>query len=186
MVLSLSAAVIVMPGPEIKPVPATFSKIAATEEELISWDADRKLTWDDYRGEPDPSTDAAASTTTRLTVSYQFKKDGYRFTIRSGFDPYRSWGTHRTAYILSHEQGHFDLAEVYARKLFRNLSEYRFDANNYRKDLKKIYDDVIKEKEAIQNEYDEETRHSILKAKQAEWLKKIAAMLEETNEYASY
>ena len=94
--------------------------------------------------------------------------------------------SHRTAYILSHEQGHFDLAEVYARKLFRKLSEYRFDANNYRKDLKKIYDDVIKEKEAIQNEYDEETRHSILKAKQAEWLKKIAAMLEETNEYASY
>ncbi|MBL0234924.1 MAG: hypothetical protein IPQ08_14890 [Chitinophagaceae bacterium] len=45
---------------------------------------------------------------------------------------------------------------------------------------------MIKEKEAIQNEYDEETRHSILKAKQAEWLKKIAAMLEETNEYASY
>ncbi len=172
--------------PEKKSIASPGPVIAPFEDYLIQWDAERKLTWDDYRGEPDASTDAAASTTTLLTVSYQFRKTGFIFNIRSGFDPSRSWGIHRTAYILSHEQGHFDIAEVYARKLYRKLSEYRYDAKNYQKDLKKIYDEVISEKEEMQHKYDEETKHSIYKVRQAEWLKKISTMLKETKEDAEY
>ncbi len=179
-------ALFVISGPAEKTIPSSTPVIARFEDDLIAWNPERKLTWDDYRGEPDASADAAASTTTLLTVSYQFNRTGFKFNIRSGFDPSRSWGIHRTAYILSHEQGHFDLAEVYARKLYRKLSEYRYDAKTYRKDLKKIYDEVISEKEKMQNKYDDETRHSINKVRQAEWLKKIATLLEETKDDAEY
>ena len=93
---------------------------------------------------------------------------------------------HKTDYILSHEQGHFDIAEIFARKLNKKMSEYRFDKKTYQKDLNKIYHDILDEKEKMQNDYDKETNHSINKEKQAEWLKKIAKMLEEYKDYADY
>ena len=66
------------------------------------------------------------------------------------------------------------------------MSQYKFDRKTYQKDLKKIYEDVIEEKEETQNNYDRESRHSINRQKQAEWLKKIEEMLEETKDYADY
>ena len=93
---------------------------------------------------------------------------------------------HKTDYILSHEQGHFDIAEIFARKLHKEMSKYRFNKKTYQKDLKKIYDAVTEEKTEIQNNYDRETNHSINKREQAEWLKKIKEMLEEYEEFSGY
>ena len=53
-------------------------------------------------------------------------------------------------------------------------------------ELKKIYEEVTDEKEEVQNAYDRETKHSINKEKQAEWLKKIQEMLDEYADYADY
>ena len=93
---------------------------------------------------------------------------------------------HKTDYILTHEQGHFDIAEIFARKLNKLMKEYNFDWNTYRQDLKKIYQDVLDEKEDMQNKYDEETNHSINKEKQEEWLKKISGKLKELDAWADY
>ena len=156
------------------------------DEELLPWSADRKLGWIDYKGKPDPKSDAAASTTTYLGIEYNISSSSFTYKILSRFSKDRSWGLHKTEYILSHEQGHFDIAEVFARKLHKEMSEYKFDRKSYQKDLQKIYQDVLDDKEKTQNEYDEETNHSIKKAKQAEWLKKIEKMLEELKDYSDY
>jgi len=155
-------------------------------EELVKWKANKKLTWADYKSKPDPNSDAAASTTTYLKVEYNISSTKFDFKIESFFSKTRSWGLHKTAYILSHEQGHFDIAEVYARKLYKKLSEYKFNKRTYQKDLKKIYEEVTDEKEEIQNKYDKETKHSINKVRQAEWLLRIEEMLEEYKNYADY
>jgi uncharacterized membrane protein len=157
-----------------------------SSEELMEWDASRKLTWSDYKASPNPESDAAASTTTLLSIEYNISSTNFGYKIQSRFSKTRSWGLHKTDYILSHEQGHFDIAEVYARKLHKKLSEYKFNKKTFKKDLKEIYDELTNEKEETQNEYDRETRHSINKTKQAEWLKKIEEMLEEYEEYAGY
>ena len=90
---------------------------------------------------------------------------------------------HKTEYILSHEQGHFDIAEVHARLLNKKMAAYKFNQSTYKTDLRKIYEEVISEKELMQNKYDEETNHSIEKDKQAEWLQKIRALLKDTEPY---
>jgi hypothetical protein len=155
-------------------------------EDLLTWNAARKLTWSDYKANPNPNNDASATTRTYLAIDYHISTDNFSYTIRSAFSRSYSWGRDKTEYILSHEQGHFDLAEVYARKLHQRMSAYRFDKRTFQKDLKKIYDEVAAEKAAIQEQYDRETRHSIDQEKQAEWLKKIARMLEELKAYADY
>jgi hypothetical protein len=156
------------------------------DDDMVEWKADQPLTWNDYRGRPDPSSDAAASTTTYLTISYNISSTHFSYKIQSKFSKSRSWGLYKTPYILSHEQGHFDIAEIFARKLHQRLSEYHFNRNSYENDLKVIYDDIIAEKKEMQEAYDEETRHSINRTKQGEWLRRIASMLEETKDYSDY
>ena len=159
---------------------------AQENEELIPWSAGQKLSWSDYKGKADVSSGAAASTATYLGIDYNFGPQGFSYKINCNFSKNKSWGLHRNDHILGHEQGHFDLAEVFARKLNMKMKEYKFDKNNYKTDLKKIYQDVLTEKETMQNLYDEETNHSIIKDKQSEWLKKIQSMLDEYKSYAKY
>ena len=148
-----------------------------SDEEVLEWNAARKLSWADYKATPNPESDAAASTTTYLGINYNITSSSFSYKIYSRFSKTRSWGLHKTSYILSHEQGHFDIAEIFARKLHKKMSEYRFNRKTYEKDLKKIYEEVTGEKEDTQNKYDKETNHSIKKQEQAAWLKKISAML---------
>lgn len=155
-------------------------------EGLLNWDPSRKLSWADYKGTPDRSSDAAASTTTYLGIEYNISSNSVRYTIQSLFSLTRSWGLHKTDYILSHEQGHFDIAEIFARKLNKEMSEYKFNRATCQQDLDKIYKKILQEKERMQNDYDDETSHSIKTDKQAEWLKKISEKLSELKEYADY
>ena len=156
------------------------------DEELLEWSPSKKLTWADYKAQPNPESDAAASTTTYLSIEYNITSNSFGYKIQSRFSKTHSWGLHKTPYILSHEQGHFDIAEVFARKLHKKMSEYKFNKKTFQKDLKKIYDEVTDEKEKTQNDYDEETNHSINKDKQKEWLRRIEGMLEEYKGYAGY
>ena len=75
----------------------------------------------------------------------------------------------------------FDIAEVYARKMHKKLSEYKFNKKTYQKDLGKIYETVTKEKMEMQNKYDKETHHSIKKEEQAKAMMAVYKDAESTN-----
>lgn len=163
------------------PVLAQYDK-----EELLEWTEDRKLSWADYKAPPDRYSDAAASTTTYLVIDYCIGHNSFTYKIESRFSKTRSWGLYQTEYILAHEQGHFDIAEVYARKLNKRMQEYVFNSRTYDRDLKRIYDLTTEEKMKTQDRYDRETNHSINREQQAAWQQKIAAMLKEYEAYAGY
>ncbi|MBN8675625.1 MAG: DUF922 domain-containing protein [Chitinophagales bacterium] len=172
------------------PVIALFLSSAGfaqdSNEETIEWSASRKLNWTDYKAKPNPASDAAATTTTYVGIEYKISNDNFSYFIHCRFSKDRSWGLHKTDYILSHEQGHFDIAEIFARKLHKAMSNYVFNKKSFQKDLKKIYDSIMQERESTQNLYDKETNHSINKEKQAQWLKKIESLLSEYSAYAGY
>jgi hypothetical protein len=155
-------------------------------EELIPWKENQKLTWADYKGKVQTGSDAAASTATYLGIEYNFNKHGFDYKITCSFSKTKSWGLHKTDYILGHEQGHFDIAEIFARKLNKQMSEYVFDKNTFKDELKNIYMTLTAEKDDFQNQYDKETNHSINKDKQAEWLKKIQEELKTLNTFSNY
>ena len=165
--------------------PAFYSAKNKTDD-FIDWRAGRKLEWNDYKSKPDPTSDAAASTTTYLGIEYHFSNNQFTYSITCRFSKNRSWGLYQTDYILSHEQGHFDITEIFARTLNKMMTEYKFNTNTYQDDLRKIYDDIQDEKEKIQNQYDDETDYSRKKEKQAEWLKQIEEMLTSLNHFSDY
>ena len=166
--------------------PIFFCLGQSVSDEFIDWHAERQLTWDDYKGKPDPSSDAAALTSTFLGIEYNIDQSGLSWKIQCRFSKPRSWGKAKTDYILQHERGHFDVAEIFARKLNQKMKEYRFNKNTYQKDLRKIYDDVTSEKEKFQDQYDSESDHSRNSEMQTKWTKKIAQMLRELEEFANY
>jgi hypothetical protein len=155
-------------------------------EELIDWNASKRLAWSDYKGDPDPNSGAAATTTSYLGIEYNFKNNKITYKIVCRFSKNKSWGLYKTAHILGHEQGHFDITEIFARKLNKETSEYKFNTSTYQHDLQKIYDDIVKQKEQLQNLYDRETDFSRNSEKQAEWLIKIKEMLAALTDYAEY
>jgi len=156
------------------------------EKDLIRWKERHKLTWADYQGKPDEQADAAASTATYLGVEYNFRDGKLGYIITCSFSKSKSWGLHKNDYILQHEQGHFDIAEICARLLHKRLKTYVLDKRDYQSDLRKIYEDITATKESMQNKYDQETNHSINKDKQAEWLEKIRQELKNLEDFADY
>lgn len=158
---------------------------AQQEGNFVDW-SDKRLDWDDFKASPVKNSDAAALTATHLGFSYSLSNNRVSYEIICRFDKTKSWGLVKTEWILKHEQGHFDIAEIFARKLKRELAAYQFNKKTFQKDLDAIYQRVIEEKEAFQLSYDTETDYSRNKRKQLEWLKKIEGILEETQSYSAY
>ena len=174
------------PHVAVKTIIATAKKPVSLDEETITWKPERRLGWDDFLCTPQKQGDAVASTSTSLGISYQVRNGELTYTITCNFSKKKSWGLLRTDYILAHEQGHFDITELHARKLYQALSEYQLNPDTFKKDIATIYERIVKEKEDMQEAYDLETDHSRNKRVQYNWFDKIQTQLDETAPFATY
>lgn len=154
-------------------------------EDYIPWNSKRKLIWDDFKMATPVNTSDAALTTTYVGFSFSRNRDEIKFEIECKFQKSRSWVRVNSDYILKHEQGHFDIAEIFARKLNKEITAFLAKSKQH-EELNKIYTQVMNEKGDLQQLYDDETNHSIHKTQQTAWDKKIQAMLEELKEYSEY
>ncbi len=160
--------------------------VCAQEEGSIIWSADQKLQWHDFKGRP--FITAWASAVTASGIAYQFssmEEDGKQLLnidIHAYFYPDGSWYQPKLCdeFILAHEQLHFDISELYARKMRKIVSETRFTAN-VKEEVRAIYKQVLKELGIFQNKYDYETNFSRNVEKQLQWNRDIGAALREPN-----
>jgi hypothetical protein len=160
--------------------------LPAQDNSLIEWRADKKLKWNDFKADPDPSSPNAALTTSIIRYDFAYSDaQGFIFHIHCQFNKNASWGRTKTDYILSHEQGHFDITEIYARRLNKAFKEYKAGAD-IKKEVNKIYKDTMHDLGERQNQYDQETNFSIKHPEQEQWLKKISEELKELEPFASY
>lgn len=178
-------------------VPATPEKITVTlfakdsvskteSSEAIPWTNEQRLAWDDFLSEPVRGTDAVASTSTSLGIFYQLSGSQLVYHITCSFNKEKSWTLMKTDYILLHEQGHFDITEIFARKLNAALHHYQFNRRTFKKDISQIYQSVVQQKENFQKEYDEATDHSRKRKEQYDWFDTINNLLAETQPYSNY
>lgn len=147
--------------------------IKQSSSNLIDWSNTRKLSWSDFRANPDPSSPNAALTNTSINIEFGYSKTALTYAIKCRFDKAKSWVRVKNNLVLGHEQGHFDIAEIHARKLNRELKAYKFNSRTVSEDVNAIYDRIMKQHHSAQSEYDRETDFSRKKDKQEEWLGKI-------------
>lgn len=155
-------------------------------QHLIEWNAARKLTWDDFKAAPSAGSPNAALTSSSINIEFGYDENGMQYAIKCRFDKNRSWVKVRTVTVLTHEQGHFDIAELHARKLNKALTRYVFNGKTVNDDVNKIYDTLMEAHHAYQNQYDQETNFSRNKEKQEVWNKQIASELKALNAFADY
>ena len=80
----------------------------------------------------------------------------------------------RNDYTLAHEQLHFDITLLMAKKMVVAMRNYKgYTVENFSKKITAIYNDYNKKIAIMQDEYDEETNHSINIKEQQEWILKI-------------
>lgn len=157
----------------------TIVIVKAQDYETILWEENKKLSWEDFRGIPPKSSVAAAITGSGITYKfssyYKNGKQRVKFTVSTFFYPNSSWYRPHLCndLILGHEQLHFDITEIYARKMRKQLDRTSF-SKNIKAEVRAIYKKINKELNDFQNLYDTSTNYSRNEEQQIIWNKKIA------------
>lgn len=151
-------------------------------ENKIIWTENQKLSWSDFQGTPNSDSPFAASTNTGIHFGYSYTstagKIELEYQVESFFNKDESWYFPHLVndHILQHEQTHFDISELHARKLRKRLSQKKF-SKDIKNEIHIIYTQVEAERKKMQRQFDSETNHSQDIKKEAAWTKNIAAQL---------
>lgn len=152
-------------------------------QEEISWSSDYRLNWENFRGVAPTGSKAAATTASGISYSFSshFERGKMKvdYKVQSFFYPKKSWYKPQlcTDVTLSHEQLHFDISEIFARKMDLEMSKTIF-TKNIKQEVRSIYKRILKELDTFQKRYDLETDYSRNLEKQKLWQNQISKLLD--------
>lgn len=146
-----------------------------------------KLNWDDFPVSEKISGFQQAFTYCGVSYTINSSVDGLRCDYVSFVDLTESWAHKdaRTPEQLNHEQGLFDLTEIYARKMSKLTSAYiKAEGPNLTHQsliaaVRKIYKEQNNLLFLEQQKYNMETNNGKNRELQAAWDKKIASQLKQ-------
>lgn len=162
----------------------TFLKVDSAR--FIEWQEDRPLTWDDFkvRKTKKDVQSLFALTSVFHSVRGGLKEGRPNFEVKVLYVKKDSWTTSVTSQrLLAHEQLHFDLAELYGRKIRNDIDALGKSGEDnlrvYKKRIKRLLDEFNSKSEL----YDRETQHGRIKEKQEEWQLFVEHELQRLNKY---
>jgi len=168
------------------------------------WETSRSLTWNDFRGIPNPNSPYLAWAEGDLKYTYEWKTENsgtckYRFAKAEAvayFSKIESWVKEKgkTAALLKHEQGHFDILEIHAKKFNdranRELLNHAFSCpgrnglvsegtinNAANAKVTTIFNQIKNEMKWMEKNYDTQTNHGFNSFAQDKWDSKIKVLL---------
>ena len=161
------------------------------KDEFILWQENKKLKIQDFKADNKDTIKVnrqqflGAISAIRIEYSsFQRNKNSVpEFSIKTYFDPNESWMLLKNDYVLQHEQIHFDLTELYARKMRKSVESLRqknvTNISIYRKKIQRW--NAMKEKAS--NQFDADNQDYYIKIgqkilfqknpKQEAWKKKV-------------
>ncbi|WP_317896978.1 DUF922 domain-containing protein [Aurantibacillus circumpalustris] len=108
------------------------------------------------------------------------------FYVEALFIKSKSYITQYSEYVLRHEQIHFDICELHARKLRQKMTNTNFkNVKNLQSETTKLYNKVSGELFKEQEKYDKDTEHGINSAKQKLWEEEIQNRIKELDEFSA-
>lgn len=134
-----------------------------------------KVSWNDFQGIPQPFSSYGAVISSGVSLEYDSNRS--RYVAYAGQNNIYSWvkkSEDERAYMLNHEQYHFDITEFHARML-NDYIEQNPDGTKqlYLTRLRSINYELGR----MQDEYDNETDHSVNYDKQSKWEYRIDSLL---------
>ncbi|MFV8838136.1 DUF922 domain-containing protein [Salinimicrobium soli] len=157
---------------------------AQTPEKKLAWN-NTPLSWQDFEGVPDALNPFDANTNSGFSYSWSLSVKGgesvFLYEVKSWFFPELSWVKNgkKSQELLDHEQLHFDISELHARRLRSTLEELKIDpSSDVKKQLRVLYERTEAARIEMQEQYDAETRHGENTAAQQKWAKKVKTDLD--------
>jgi hypothetical protein len=171
---------------------AGFSQTNQNTDTVLYWNRKQQLTFDDFQGKPDEDDTALyRSSATTLThklggivksidVHLVNEKRTTTFIIHAAMLKNKSWIKNPGDTIsLKHEQGHFDICEIHARMLRRDITKARSIA-----EARQIFEAAVAKEELEQDEYDKANTFEA-GGLTSEWSSKILAALTQLKQYTN-
>ncbi|MBB6610034.1 DUF922 domain-containing protein [Pontibacter sp. Tf4] len=174
----------IAPAPVLAKPVSEEKKAAKTEQ--IAWSADRRLAWSDFKASPDTLNPHHALTAANLAVDAKCNANTFAYDVKCVFLATESWTKNtRSEKLLHHEQLHFDLTEVHARQLRKNLQALGTSCPDAKPRLAAVVNAAFADWKADQEKFDEQSRHG-LDAKVSEvWEQNIAKRLKQLEKFKS-
>jgi Bacterial protein of unknown function (DUF922) len=135
-------------------------------QDLIKWSL-KRLTWNDFKEKPgyDKYPYKAAKTRWNFNVALDDTSFAVRdsnkiiVTVEAIFDCENSWvRTPSISYTsqkhLAHEQLHFDIVELYARRIRKQLSKMKLTKENYKEKLTKLFKKYMRKHNSYQEDFE--------------------------------
>ncbi|MBW7674390.1 DUF922 domain-containing protein [Chryseobacterium chendengshani] len=156
----------------------------------IEWGPEKKLVWNNFKSKINNQygKDIVAYTHcgwVYSVVKSSNPKGAAKVNIETVFNEDKSWKDDKRIndYVLNHEQKHFDIAEIYARKIRKEIIEKIKTTSDYDKFFQTLYNRIVKDYKNFQALYDGVTEHGMNKEKQAEYDILISSELEQLKNY---
>ncbi len=158
-------------------------------ENSILWSDTCRLEWSDFKGRPDLYMDAAALTASGLSMDLKAKTTKtslieFKVIVEARFYPDQSWYKKELAssQVLAHEQLHFDITELHARKLRERIDHAELTIN-IKKEISLLSKTVNQELKVMQKEYDRDSNYSRNNETQIRWQNFVSAELYKLSKY---
>ena len=153
--------------------------------ERISWNEHVKLSWSDFQGRPSAHDAFHAQAHCELDAGFTFDGATADINVTAYFLPKASWTIITTdSLLLDHEQLHFTIAELFARKLRKMLLQHFINGDDMKVAFDACFDSVNAEMQNMQNRYDVATNHGLDHSEQMQWQKNVHHQLDILSEYS--
>ena len=159
-------------------------------ETKIAWSPARLLSWLDFKGEIPAFAPQQVAAVTHCGIAYETNVCSHgkkvKISVYNQFDKEKSWvrDSEISTSVLQHEQGHFDLCELYCRKLRAEFAAVKITPENMKAILPAIFRHVEREYLASQEQYENETIHGTVAISQDNWTTFLSSQLAANAEFA--
>ena len=151
------------------------------------WSEGRPLQWNDYRID-DQRTLTKHGFAVQAITSYQYfyvpreLHPDSCLNVLTTFRKRSSWVRDTIDMrLLEHERIHFDIAELYARKIRKGFQQR--DSHRTLSDVYALIDSLLTEGDQYQRQYDQETFYGRSNTQQGHWKQQVDAELKRLDEF---
>jgi predicted secreted Zn-dependent protease len=137
------------------------------------------LDWAFFKNDRPANAEHQAFTWSNISYQYKYlKTDGekieFQFNVTLKMDTAKSYFEKNKRLmndtrLLQHEQGHADIAFIYALKLKEIFAKTSFSTKNYQNEIKNVFAKILEDMRADQLKYDAESEHSKNQEGQKKW-----------------
>ena len=160
-------------------------------ETSFPWSRKRPLQWADFKAPVRSGAPADFAAETSCGFGFATNTLTGHNTVKiyvfNAFETQKSWvrAGQSKPDVLRHEQGHFDICELFTRRLRERFSKATLTISNLHEVAENVYRTTQQEYIAYQNEYERQTAHGTITEEQDTWTARLAHELSDTEQWTS-